>query len=138
MPVIFPSTPRPPTAIPPNPRRRQHDDAVKKLAGVIAEVRNEGHKGVEAIMDALNARGIAAPNGKLFTFGTTHRILWRLFELNLGPRPRTVSEALSARPYKQRESRQSARMAMARASARIKGERPELLEGLHEASSKPR
>jgi hypothetical protein len=86
------------------PRRRHFDQAVRKLALVIAEIRNEGSRGVKEIMDALNARGVAATNGKVFTFGTTHRVLRRLYQLGLGPKLRTLSKALSERPYKPRVS----------------------------------
>jgi hypothetical protein len=133
--IIHRRTPPPPK--PPGPRRRYFDQAVRKLAPMVAEVREAGHKSVEEIMHALNARRIAAPNGKVFTFGTTHRVLCRLYELGLGPKLRTVSQALSARPYKQRASRASARMARALALARIRRAHPELLEGLHQPTAKP-
>lgn len=74
--IIHRRTPPPPK--PPGPRRRHFDQAVRKLAPMVAEVREAGHKSVEEIMHALNARRIAAPNGKVFTFGTTHRVLCRL------------------------------------------------------------
>jgi hypothetical protein len=81
----------------PGPRRRHFDQAVRKLAPAIAEIRNEGSRGVKEIMDALNARGVAAPNGKVFTFGTTHRVLRRLYQLGLGPKaPNSVQGAVGA------------------------------------------
>ena len=50
-------------------------------------------------MQALNKQGIAAPSGGRFTFGATHRLLKRLEQLRIGPGPRSVSSAASARAY---------------------------------------
>jgi hypothetical protein len=58
-------------------------------------------------MGRLNETGVPAPNGAAFTYGTTHRVLRRIRQLGLGPGPRSVSTALSQRPYKARESRPS-------------------------------
>jgi hypothetical protein len=41
---------------------------------------------------------VKPPTGEVFTEGTMHRILVRLEELHLGPAPRSVSRAASARP----------------------------------------
>ena len=81
-------------------RRRPLDDLARKLAPMLAELRSEGIEGVQETMAALNARGVAKPNGKPFTFGATHRLMWRVYKLGFGPRPRSVSQALSARPIK--------------------------------------
>jgi hypothetical protein len=96
VPVIFCGVPLKAPAPPPKTRRRPLDDAARKLASVMAELRSEGIVGVEETVAVLNARGIARPNGKPFTFGATHRLLWRQHVLGLGPRPRTVSQALKA------------------------------------------
>ena len=84
----------------PKSRRRPLNNRARKLAPVLTQLRSEGIEGVEEVMAALNARGVAKPGGKPFTFGATHRLMWRVYELGLGPRPRNVSQALSARPIK--------------------------------------
>lgn len=97
MPVmIIRSEGRPPRE--PN-RSQPFNAAVRRLAPHIAAVRKEGAKSVEEIMTALNVRGIPAPNGKAFTYGTTFRVLKRLKKLGLGEGPRSVSQANSARIF---------------------------------------
>src|SRR6202030_2509695 len=96
MPVTINRILVPPRRVP--PRTQHFNAAVTRLAPYIAAVRKAGHQKVEDIMKELNDQGVAAPNGKCFTFGTMHRILERLEELDLGPGPRTVSKAASSRP----------------------------------------
>jgi hypothetical protein len=100
MPVIIHGPSPAPTAPLPKSRRRPLDEFARKLAAMISELQSSGIEGVEETMAALNARGITRPNGKPFTFGAMHRIKWRIYELGLGPRPRTVSQALSTRAAK--------------------------------------
>jgi hypothetical protein len=130
MPVIINRTPVPPRRVP--PRTKHFNAAVTRLAPSIAEARKAGHQKVEDIMKELNDQEVAAPNGNRFTFGTMHRILERLEELGLGPGPRTVSEAVSARPSMPRASNGASFESAFRALAR---EHPELLEGLDEPGS---
>jgi hypothetical protein len=80
-------------------RSQPFNAAVRRLAAHIAAVREERARSVEEIMTALNARGIPAPNGKAFTYGTTFRVLKRLKKLGLGEGPRSVSQANSARIF---------------------------------------
>ena len=101
MPVTIHPAP-PPRPLP--PRRQHFDAAVRRLAPVIAEIRKSGCHRVADVVQALNAQGMSAPNGKGFTFGSTHRVLHRLKQLGLGPGPRSISKAASARPYTPRVS----------------------------------
>jgi hypothetical protein len=80
-----------------NFRHQQFNAAVKALAPVIAAIRAEGVIGVEEIRDRLNAEGFVAPSGGKFSTGTMDRIIKRLAELNLGPKPRSASQALTDR-----------------------------------------
>jgi hypothetical protein len=121
-------------------RRRPLDDQARGLAPVLAKLQSEGIEGVEATVAALNAQGMTRPNGKPFTFGATHRLKWRVYKLGLGPRPRTVSKALSARPYTPRASLDSRRESMRRtdaALARLLRAKPELMKELKTPASKP-
>jgi hypothetical protein len=77
-----------------NYRREQFNSAVRALAPIIAAIRAEGVIGVEEIRDRLNLEGVMAPDGGKFSTGSTHRIVGRLAELNLGAGPRSVSQAL--------------------------------------------
>jgi hypothetical protein len=115
-----------------SPRSQPYNAAVRKLAPLISEIRVEGHVATHEIMNALNDRGVAAAGGGRFTYGTTYRVLVRLEQLGLGPGPRTVSAAVSARPYTPRLG--SSRSA-ARALTQIVRKHPELLVGLHEPGS---
>src|ERR1700683_5682964 len=80
-----------------NYQRDQFDAAVKALAPVIGGIRSKGIVSIPDVMQCLKDQGIAAPNGKQFTTGSTHRVLTRLAEMNLGPGPRSVSRALTDR-----------------------------------------
>lgn len=80
-----------------NHRLNQHLDAARTLAPVIAEIRSRGWVSVEEIRARLNDQGISPPFGKRFTTGSTHRLLKRIAELQLGPALRSVSRALSDR-----------------------------------------
>ena|SRR5437660_4007235 len=100
MPVTIRGVPFGKSAPPPKNRCRPLDSLARKLSPVLAELRRAGIESVEETMAALNTRGVAKPKGKPFTFGATHRLMWRVYELGLGPRPRSVSQALSARPIK--------------------------------------
>lgn len=97
MPLIISRPPMAPLKI--ANRSKAFNETVRALASWIALVRNEGNRSVEEIMKALNAHGVPAPNGKAFTYGTTHRVLKRLKELGLGDGPRSVSKANSQRGY---------------------------------------
>jgi hypothetical protein len=125
MPVIIHRPSPAPTAPPPKSRRRPLDEFARKLAPVISELESSGIEGVEETMAALNARGIARPNDKPFTFGAMHRIKRRIHELGLGPKPRTVPKALSVRAAKLR--------------AKIRAEHPDWFwfEAIHDPGSKP-
>jgi hypothetical protein len=92
-PIIIPGTPKRKR----NYQREHFNAAVKALAPIIAAIRNKGAVSVPDIMECLNDRGVAAPNGGLFTTGSTHRVLTRLAEMTLGPGPRSVSDALTDR-----------------------------------------
>ena len=73
--------PTPPT----KSRRRPLDECARKLAPILAELRDNEIEGTEEIMKALDARGILSRSGKPWTFGATHRLKWRVYELGLGP-----------------------------------------------------
>jgi hypothetical protein len=83
------------------PRSRSFNAAVRELRPVIAVIRKEGHESVEAIMNALNAGSIKAPNGKKFSYGTTYRVLRRLEQLRLADGPRSIVDVAS-RPRRRR------------------------------------
>jgi hypothetical protein len=83
-----------------NGRAAHFDRAVRALAPTVVQLQQSGVTAVEALQNVLNAKGVAAPNGKQFTFGTTHRVLIRLKQLGLGHGPRSVSEARLGRPYR--------------------------------------
>jgi hypothetical protein len=100
MPVIIRRPSLAPIAQPLKSRRRPLDILARKLATVITALQSSGIDGVEETRAALNARGITRPNGKPFTFGAVHRLKWRIYELGLGPKPRTGSKALSVRAAK--------------------------------------
>jgi hypothetical protein len=104
VPVIFIGMPKQPVK---RVRGRKHyNEAVKKLAPVISEVRKGGREGVEAIMRELNARGVPPPGGgSAFTVGSTHRLLRRSKELGVGEAPPSVSMGLKDRWRRSRETR---------------------------------
>jgi hypothetical protein len=100
------------------PGRLRFNAAVEKMAPSIAEARENGHHGIAEIVQHLNDKGILAPNGQPFNNTTLWRILKRLKQLGLADGPRSVSQAVSARPGEK--------------LARLKREHPEWkwLEGL--------
>jgi hypothetical protein len=75
------------------------DRRIAVLAPMINSLRSAGVHAVHAIMKRLNEAGVPDPNGGAFTYGTTYRVLRRMPQLGLGPGPRSVSTALSQRPY---------------------------------------
>jgi len=91
--IILPGTPKRKR----NYQREQFNAAVEALATIIAAIRAEGLIGVDEIRDRLNDKGVAAPSGGTFNTRSTHQVLTRLEELNLGPGPRSVSQAMSDR-----------------------------------------
>jgi len=113
---------RSPPATPAGSRRQRFDDAVRKLAPVIAEIRKGGHTSIADIAVALNLGGLSAPSGGAFTYETTRRILKRIETLGLGPGPRTVSQALMARHDKDRARRARA---LGELAARRKRQHPD-------------
>ena len=101
--VPSPTLPSPTqTSTTPRPRRRRSDEAARALAPAIAEIRKAGHHGVAEIAKCLNERGLRAPSGAPYSYETTRKRMKAIERLGLGERPRTVSEALSARHDKQR------------------------------------
>ncbi len=100
---IDPSRPTSPPAPPAKPRSQRFDDAVRKLAPVIAEIRKAGYHSIWEIAVCLEIKGLHAPSGGCFTYETTRRILRRIKQLGLGDGPRSVSQALAARHRKTRE-----------------------------------
>jgi hypothetical protein len=89
----------------PHPRSRRRDDVIRDLAPIIAEIRKAGHHGNAEIAKRLNEKGLRAPSGGPFSPETTRRIQKEIKRRGLGPGPRTVSAALSARADKDRERR---------------------------------
>jgi hypothetical protein len=88
-----------------NDRRDKFNAAVVALAPIIAAIRAKGIVSVPDTMQVLNNDDVAAPNGKAFSNGTMYRVLTRLAEMNLAPRTRSVSRALSDRWEKQAKER---------------------------------
>jgi hypothetical protein len=92
------------------PKRRGRglgfDRRVAALAPAIKALRSEGVLAIHEIMKRLNDAGVAAPNSRRFSFGTTHRVVRRLKQLGLGEGPRSVSDALKQRPNSPRSPRQ--------------------------------
>ncbi len=115
--------PTPPT----KSRRRPLDECARKLAPILAELRDNEIEGTEEIMKALDARGILSRSGKPWTFGATHRLKWRVYELGLGPKPRSGSQFVSSRSLPPRASRQSSRVAGRKAFAELNRAHPEIL-----------
>jgi hypothetical protein len=87
------------------PGRPSYTEAIKKLMPAIKEARANGHHAVRAIVDYLNGKGVKAPSGRPFTYGTLQLILVRLWELRLDDGARTISEAASQRHYGRRRGR---------------------------------
>jgi hypothetical protein len=94
------------------PKRRGRglgfDRRVIALAPMIQTLRSEGLHAIHQIMKRLNDAGVSAPNGRGFTFGTTHRVVRRLQQLRLGDGPRSVSDALKTRAGRPRGLRRAA------------------------------
>jgi hypothetical protein len=94
MPVIIRSSSKP---VPPRGRRGQFNAVVRELAPIVVEIRNDGVQDVRGIAKCLNERGIIAPSGRPFAYTSTLRVLKRLEQLRLGPGPRSLSAAATAR-----------------------------------------
>jgi hypothetical protein len=96
-------------------RGRHFDLAVRNLAPIIAELRSAGIRDVRQLAEHLNARGLSAPSGHLFSYGTMHRILVRLEKLRLGDGPQSRScNRRSPKPWVRRPRRHSIRRAIQR------------------------
>ncbi len=106
----------------PHPRSRRRDDVIRDLAPIFAEIRKAGHHGNAEIAKCLNEKGLRAPSGGPFSPETTRRIQKEMKRRDLGPGPRTVSAALSARADKERARKA---MVLAEALARRKREHPD-------------
>jgi hypothetical protein len=78
------------------------DLAVRALAPAIHELQSAGIRDIREMAKYLNERGVLAPSGRPFSYGTTRRILVRLNQLHLGLGPRTLktSKRMTPRPYK--------------------------------------
>jgi hypothetical protein len=124
MPIVIKRPPRmpPPTPTKPRPSRRRSDEAARTLAPVIAEIRKGGHHGVAEIAKCLNERGLRASSGGPYSYETTRKTLKAIERLGLGQGPRSASQALSARPDRER-AREAAKWAELR--ERRKREHPD-------------
>jgi hypothetical protein len=80
---------KPSTSVAQGNRGRHFDQAVRALAPAITEVRSAGVRDVRKLAEQLNKRGISAPSGRPFSYGTMHRILVRLKKLRLGDGPQS-------------------------------------------------
>jgi hypothetical protein len=80
-------------------RGRHFDKAVEAMAPTINGLKSSGIHNIRQLMRCLNKKGLLAPTGGPFTYGTTHRVLKRLRELHLGSGPRTRSQAASQRLF---------------------------------------
>jgi hypothetical protein len=60
------------------------------LAPVLAALRAAGIRDVRQLAGRLNERGLTAPSGRPFSYGTMHRILVRLKKLRLGDGPQSL------------------------------------------------
>src|SRR6266702_3907409 len=101
MPVFLNGILVPPTTKPmpmPTPGRRSYNEDIKKLVPVMGEARKNGHYGIRAMVDYLNAKGVTAPNGRRWSYTTLHTALERLEALGAIEGPRSISAAASARP----------------------------------------
>ena len=109
-----------------NYQREQFNTAVKALAPIIAAIRAEGIVGVEETRCQLNAQGVTAPSGGKFNNRSTHRVLTRLEELNLGPGPRSVSQAMRDRwDRKAEEMKERLNQVIAEQNSRREGRTPD-------------
>jgi hypothetical protein len=125
----------------PIPGRSSYNARIAKFAPLIAEARENGHHSIEEIAQYLNGKKNLAPTGRPFSYTTMQRIIHRLCDMGLADPPRTVSQALWARPSTPRPSLESRRESMRRTDAtlaRLLRENPELMKELNMPGTKPR